>query len=107
MMYLLIIVFTAIASIAALFFKNASTADGLLGLIKNKNLYIGGFLYVLAALLNIYVLQFLDYSVVLPLSSMTYVWTIVYARVLHKEHINTRKFLGIALIVGGAALVAI
>ena len=105
--YVILIVMTAIGSIASLFLKKASGNENLLKMFFNLNLYIGGGLYLLSAVLNIYVLKFLDYSVVLPLTSLTYIWTIVLSYFSLKERITVKKVLGVVLIVGGAVLVSI
>lgn len=76
-------------------------------MLQNSNLYIGGFLYVAAAVLNILVLRYLDYSVVLPLSSVTYIWTMVLSNRMLQEKITRKKILGVACIVLGAICVAI
>lgn len=52
-------------SVASLFLKKASGTEGLLALIKNPYLYIGGDLYLFSAVLNIWILRVLEYSVVL------------------------------------------
>lgn len=76
-------------------------------MLKNINLYIGGGLYLISALLNIFVLRYLDYSVVLPLTSITYVWTMIISYLILKESITKRKIAGVALILVGAVLVSI
>ena len=68
---------------------------------------IGGVLYLLSALLNIYILKFLDYSVVLPLTSITYIWTLILSYKLLHEKISKKKIIGVAFIVLGAVLVGI
>lgn len=65
-----------------------------------------GFLYLASALLNIYVLRYLDYSVVLPLTSFTYIWTMVFSYFILKEKITGKKIIGVALILAGAAAVS-
>ena len=55
---------TVLGSVASLFLKKASGTDGILAMIKNVNLYIGGFLYLASAILNIWLLRYLEYSVV-------------------------------------------
>ena len=71
----ILIVMTILGAFAGMFLKRASSNLNIKALLLNYNLYIGGLLYLISALLNIYVLRFLDYSVVLPLTSITYVWT--------------------------------
>lgn len=107
MMYVLVVVMDFVAAMASLFFKKASSSDGFLGMLRNLNLYIGGFLYVIAALFNIYILRYLDYSVVMPLGSITYVWTMILSFVILKEKISRKKILGVACIIAGAVCVAL
>lgn len=101
----LIIVMTMGGAFASLFFKKASQSEGLIALAFNYRLYIGGVLYLIAALVNIYVLKFVDYTVVLPLTSFTYVWTMIISRWILKEKINAYKIIGVGLILLGAFLV--
>lgn len=108
MMYFgLILCMTFMGAVASVFFKRASGSDGFFKLLMNANLYIGGFLYVAAAAINIVVLRYLDYSVVLPLSSVTYIWTMVLSYVILQETITKKKILGVACIVLGAVCVAV
>lgn len=105
--YVMLLVMTMLGAVAALFLKKASSANSIIKLIANLNLYIGGTLYVLAALLNIYVLRFLDYSLVLPLTSLTYVWTMIVSRFFLGERIGGKKTIGVALIVLGAIILSV
>jgi drug/metabolite transporter (DMT)-like permease len=96
---------TVLGSVAALFLKKASKTEDIKKLIKNRNLYIGGCLYLIAAFINIYVLRYLDYSTVLPLTSITYIWTMVLSFFVLKEKITIRKAIGAIGIVIGAVLI--
>lgn len=107
MYYIVLILMTFIGSIAALNLKRASSAAGLIGLLYDKYFYFGGVLYFISALLNIVVLRYLDYSVVLPLTSITYIWTMILSAKKLNEHITIKKILGILAISGGALLVAL
>ena len=62
--YLILLVMTIMGSVASFFLKKASSNKTIKDLILNKNIYIGGFLYLFAALLNVYILKYLNYSVV-------------------------------------------
>lgn len=106
MIYIIMIFMSFVAAVASLFFKKASGSSGLVSLITNKNLYIGGFLYVLAALLNVYILRFLDYSVVMPMGAITYIWTMVLSFFILSENISKKKILGVFCIILGAVCVA-
>ena len=107
MIYLLLIFMTILGSVAALFLKKSSKTEGFKKLIKNKNLYIGGSLYLIAALINIYVLRYLDYSTVLPLTSMTYIWTMILSFFVLKEKMTIQKVIGAIGIVIGAVLITV
>lgn len=68
-----------------------------------RALLLGLLCYGSAALINIYVLTLLPYSVVFPLTSITYIWTMLLSYYVLKEHINMRQIAGVGLLVLGAA----
>ena len=96
-----LLVMTLLGSVASLFLKRASGEAGIIAMLKNINLYVGGFLYLLSAVINIWVLKWLDYSVVLPLTSLTYIWTMILAYLILKEKITRGKFIGNLIIIAG------
>lgn len=104
--FMILIAMTAIGSIASLFLKKASGAESFVKMLVNPRLYVGGGLYLLSAVLNIYILRFLEYSVVLPLTAITYIWTMVLSYLILKEKITIKKMGGVVLIVVGAVLVS-
>ncbi|WP_312832213.1 EamA family transporter [Sedimentibacter saalensis] len=105
--YIYLIIMTFLGSLASYYLKKASNSNELRNLITNRLLYIGGGLYFLSALINIYILRYLDYSVVLPLTSITYIWTIVIAHYKLNEKITKKKVIGTLIIIIGAICVAI
>ena len=105
--YLLLIVMTLVGAIASFFLKKASKSQKILELIKNYNLYIGGFLYLLSAVLNIYLLKYLDYSLVLPMTSITYIWTLIISYRFLNEKIGLKKICGVFIIIAGVILLAL
>lgn len=106
--YFIILIFmTFIGAVASSFLKKASASDSILTMLRNLNLYIGGFLYVLSAVLNIWILRYLDYSVVLPLTSLTYIWTMVISARVLREKITRKKIIGVLLILLGAVCIVI
>lgn len=104
--YAILLLMTVIGSLASLFLKRATQAEEYLAMLRNANLYLGGGLYFLSALLNIYVLKYLDYSVVLPLTAITYVWTMILSAFVLREKITRKKILGMLLILIGAICVS-
>jgi drug/metabolite transporter (DMT)-like permease len=107
MIYLFLVVMTMIGSVAALFLKRASGFTSVFNLAQDKNLYIGAALYIVSAILNIYILRFLDYGRVLPLTSVTYIWTLLLSRFILKEKLTARKIICIGGIVLGSCLVSL
>jgi drug/metabolite transporter (DMT)-like permease len=98
---------TVIGAVAALFLKKASGFRNLKELFLNMSLYIGGMLYFLSALLNIYILRFLDYSSVLPLTSITYIWTMILSYYVLDEKVTRKKVIGLSFVSVGAFLIAV
>ncbi len=105
--YIVLLIMTMFGSVASLFLKKASGLNSLIDMLKNINLYIGGFLYVSSAVLNIWLLKILDYSVILPLTSLTYIWTMVLSYFILKEKITVKKIAGVCLILVGAIIISI
>ena len=105
--YIVLLIMTMFGSVASLFLKKASGLNSLIDMLKNINLYIGGFLYVSSAILNIWLLKILDYSVILPLTSLTYIWTMVLSYFILKEKITVKKILGICLVLIGAVIISL
>ena len=70
-------------------------------LLKTPNFYLGAFCYFLSAVLNIILLKYMDYAIILPLTSITYVWSMIFAHFLLHEKITREKMSGMALIIAG------
>ena len=98
-----LIIMTIIGSFAGLFLKKISKKI----IFFDLNFYVGGFLYFLSALINIYLLKSYDYTLILPMTSLTYVWSLIIAKLFLNENINARKIIGMVLIVLGVVLLII
>ncbi|MCL2763698.1 MAG: EamA family transporter [Treponema sp.] len=105
--YLIIVVMTLTASFAGFFLKKSAGSVSVKNIILNKYLYIGGILYTITAIINIWILQKLPYSVVVPLGSITYIWTLIISYLFLKEKINTKKIIGILFIITGVVCINI
>lgn len=105
--FICLLIMTMLGSMASLFLKKATGSDGIFKMLKNINLYIGAFLYLTSAVINIWILRYMDYSVVLPLTSLTYIWTMVLSYMILKEKITKKKIVGVALILFGAICVSL
>lgn len=107
MWILILAVMTMLGSLGAVCLKK-STAElkNVFSLIVNPWFYLGGTLYVVSALMNIYLLRIMEYSVVLPLTAVTYIWTIIFSRLIFKEDVNIMKILAIGFIIAGVVFIA-
>lgn len=105
--YLLFPFMTFFGALGAFFFKKGTESlNGIVSLFTNWKIYVGGIFYVTAAVLNIIALKYLPYNIVLPLTAMTYIWTIIIARVTLGEKITKKKIIGVILIIIGSAFIA-
>jgi drug/metabolite transporter (DMT)-like permease len=108
MKYLLILGMTGLTAFGGYFLKKASgTSKNFWKLLHNKNLWIGGLLYVTSTAFMIRLLQVVEYSVAVPLGSMTYVWSLILAKYLLNEKITKRRVVGLCLIVAGVFMISI
>ncbi|MEL4357144.1 MULTISPECIES: EamA family transporter [unclassified Luteococcus] len=97
---------TILGSVASLMLKMASGNTRSRDLLTDWHFHAGGLGYLAAALINIWVLRHLDLSVVLPLTALTYVWTLLIARAFLGERLTWRKLAGVGLILLGVVLIA-
>ncbi len=103
----LVFFMTVSGTFGALFFKNAMAKNEgrrIFALIAEPQLYFGGVCYLLGALLNILLLRYMDYSILYPMTSLTYIWTMIVSYLVLKEKINTDKLIAVALIVSGVVV---
>ena len=105
--YVLLLVMTVTASFASFFLKKSTNGGTILSILTNKYLYAGGFLYVITALLSIWLLKKIPFSVIVPLGSITYIWTLIIAAIFLKEKINIGKIIGVSLILAGIICIAL
>ncbi|KRE86359.1 multidrug transporter [Paenibacillus sp. Soil766] len=105
--YILIslLLLTLFGSFGGFFLKKATVSNGIINMLKRRYIYTGVFFYVLGAILNIYVLKHIQYSVVMPLTAITYIWTLIIAKIFLGEKITKYKMFGIFLIVFGAVFI--
>lgn len=89
---LLLLAMTVAGSLGSLCFRLFSLHRRLIILLLGLGLYGTG------ALLNIYLLKVLPYTVVLPANALTFIWVIILARTVFKERIGFFKIAGAAFI---------
>lgn len=74
--------------------------------VTNAWIYLGTFLYILSAITNIVLLKFLDYSIAFPMTSLTYVWTVIISYFIFKEKLSMRKIAAVILIIIGVFIIS-
>ena len=100
-----VLLMTLCGSLGALFFKRgAADVTGLQTMVTSPKLWLGGCFYLAGAVMNILLLRIYAYSVVYPLTSLTYVWSLALSAALLHERVSARKLLGVAAICLGAFL---
>lgn len=104
--YFLIFFYTLLSAAAALFLKKTSDSKSTLidCLRFNPNFYLGLTLYFFASLGSIIALKHLPYGIVYALSSTTYVWTLILARIFLSEKLTRSKVFSVTLIITGIFL---
>lgn len=105
--YLLIVIMAGIAAYASFYVKKASGNNTLKDLVLNKWLWIGGIMYIASAVINIYLLQFMPYSVIVPLGAVCYVWTMIISSKLLHEKVSQKKIIGLVCILIGIVFISL
>lgn len=106
---LLVLAMTLLGALGSLALKKGAAKGGGLFVFVFSPWFIGGggLLYFVSALLDIWLLKYLPYVVVLPLSSLTYGWSMALARIVLKERISGMQIIGVMLIVSGMVILVI
>ncbi|MFL6352115.1 MAG: hypothetical protein ACJ74Z_09720 [Bryobacteraceae bacterium] len=103
----LILTSSLIGSFGAVFLKlGAEHMRGTLGgIFKNYWLAIGVSLYLLSSVFFVMGVAQGELTILYPMVSLGYIWTIVWARLFFKEPFTTSKIAGLAMIIFGVALI--
>lgn len=107
-LFILILTCTLSGAIGAYNFKMlTSKSESIKRYVFSYYLYFGGLFYVLASLINIYALKFYSYTLVLPLTSVTYIWTLLISKYKLGEKITYKKIAGVCLILIGSFILSL
>ena len=87
--------------------KGASQSCGIVSLVFSKWVIGGGLLYFISALLDIWLLKYIPYIIILPMTSLTYCWSMLLARLVLKEYVSPMKMFGLVFIVLGLILLVV
>ena len=103
--YVFIVLMTLVGSLGAFFFKRSTgSMEGVFSLLRSPSFYIGGVLYVASALMNVVLLRFMDYTILYPMTAITYIWSLIVSNRFLGEKITAKKVAGVALICLGVVL---
>lgn len=106
-LFILILICTLSGALGAYNFKMlTSKSDSIKKYLFSYYLYLGGLFYISASFINIYALKFYPYSLVLPLTSVTYVWTLIISKYKLSENITCKKIAGVCLIIIGSFILS-
>lgn len=78
----------------------------IIAVATNGWIYLGSILYILSAATNILLFKYLDYSIAFPMTSLSYVWTVIISYFIFKEKLTFRKLLAICLIILGVFVIS-
>ena len=99
---------TFLGAVGSLGLKKGTVGSrGFLPLLFNAWFIGGGFLYFVSAVLDIWLLKYLPYVLVLPLTAMTYIWSTALAGIFLKERVTKTKIFGLLLLIVGMTLLVL
>ena len=105
MKYLFVIAMTLAGAFGAYYFKRSSERAGaVLALLRVPEFYLGGGLYAASAIMNVLLLRVMDYTVLYPMTAITYVWSLLISNRFLGERITGKKVAGIGLVCLGVVL---
>ncbi len=100
---IMILAMTVFGALGSFCFKKASANKKWL----NHNIILGGFLYASGMVINILALKYYDYTIVFPLTSLTYIWSFILGVRFLNEKFNHYNVCGVCLIICGAFVLGI
>lgn len=100
---------TLLTSVGQVFFKfGANRLEfNFLSVITNYILFIGLFIYVIAAVLVVISLKYGELSILYPIISLSYVWVSFLSVYFFNEPMNLVKWLGIIAILFGVSFIGV
>ncbi|HOL71331.1 MAG TPA: EamA family transporter [Bryobacteraceae bacterium] len=105
----LVAIASFIGSFGALFLKSGAGKlhMGMRYLIFNRRLILGVALFCASSLAYVVGVRRGELSVLYPLVSLSYIWTLLWSVIFLKERLTKNKCLGLALIVAGIILIGL
>ena len=101
----MVLISSFVGAIGAFFLKRASTYLNIKTFFKSKNLIIGLILYSVSSIIFIIALKYGELTLLYPLVSTTYIWTLIISNKFLGEKIHKKNWLGILIIIIGVWLI--
>ena len=100
---LLVVLASVIGSFGAVFLKFGAMNLELtvMGMIRNWKLAVGIVLYLLGTVFFMAAIKNGELTVLYPMVSIGYIWTMVWSRIIFKEPITKYKIMGLGMIIAG------
>ena len=106
----MLLVFTAsvVGSFGAVFLKlGAARLDGRILSFVNRDLFLGVSLFLGSSVFYALGIRGGQLSILYPMVSLGYIWTIIWARLFFHEAITRQKIAGLGLVLAGVVLVGL
>ncbi len=106
---LLVLVAAFVGSFGAVFLKSGAGRlhRELASLLFNWRLALGIALYVLSSFFFVLGVRQGELTILYPMVSLGYVWTLLWSRLFFREAVTRNKFLGIAMVLAGIVLLSL
>jgi drug/metabolite transporter (DMT)-like permease len=103
----LVLVSSFIGSFGAVYLKLGAEhmQPGIKGIISNWRLGLGIALFLLSSVFFVMGVAQGELTILYPMVSLGYIWTLLWAYIFFKEPFNRSKVLGLILIIGGVAVI--
>lgn len=104
---LIVLIFSIFGAYISILFKQASKRFrfSYRGIFKNYRLILALAGYGLSALIFVYMLKFVEVSILYPIVSTSYIWISLFSIKILNEKMNKLKWIGILLIIFGVSLI--
>ena len=100
---LLVVMASFIGSFGAVFLKFGAMRLELtvMGMVRNWRLAVGIALYLLSSAFFMAGIKNGELTILYPMVSLGYIWTLTWSRIVFKEPITKYKVIGLVMIIGG------
>lgn len=102
---ILMVIASVVAAFGQLSLKLGSARLKMSEILKNYMLLAGFFFYGISIVISVIAFRGSELTILYPLASLNYVWVSLLSIKYLKERMNKYKWLGIALIIMGVALI--